>query len=145
MCNLSVTKRHVGDSPNIWRKGLLTDENKIELFGHQGKCYVWHKPNTSSPLEPHQPENLLTLRTPSPQWSMVVAASCCGGAFHWQRLGNWSKLKEWWTALNTGTFLRETSSSLPEVWDRHGGSPSGRTMTLSILLKQHSSGIRGNI
>ncbi|CDQ85773.1 unnamed protein product [Oncorhynchus mykiss] len=66
MCNLSVTKRHVGDSPNIWRKGLLTDENKIELFGHQGKCYVWHKPNTSSPLEPHQPENLITLRTPSP-------------------------------------------------------------------------------
>ena len=28
-------------------------------------------------------------------------------------------------------------------WD--GDSPSSRTMTLRILLKQHSSGLRGNI
>jgi hypothetical protein len=36
---------------------------------------------------------------------------------------------------NTGKFLRETCFSLPEIWDWDGGSPSSRTMTLSILLK----------
>ena len=45
-------------------------------------------------------------------------------------------------ALNTGKFLRETCFSLQEIWDWDGGSPSSRTMTLSILLKQHSSGLR---
>ena len=39
-------KRHVGDTPNIWKKVLWSDETKIELFGHQGKRYFWHKPNT---------------------------------------------------------------------------------------------------
>jgi hypothetical protein len=37
----------MGDSPNIWKKVLWSDETKIELFGHQGKRYVWCKPNTS--------------------------------------------------------------------------------------------------
>ena len=40
---LVFAKRHVGDS---------TIDSKIELFGHQGKRYVWRKPNTS-----HHPEN----------------------------------------------------------------------------------------
>jgi hypothetical protein len=53
---LVFAKRHVGDSPNIWKKVLWSDE----LFGHQGKHYVCSKPNTS-----HHPENT----------SMVVAAS----------------------------------------------------------------------
>ena len=44
-------KRHVGDSPNVWRKVLWSDETKIELFSHQGKCYVWGKPNTSHHLK----------------------------------------------------------------------------------------------
>jgi murein L,D-transpeptidase YafK len=30
-------------------------------------------------------------------------------------------LKEWWMALNTGKFLRETGFSLPEMWDWDGG------------------------
>ena len=51
---LVFAKRHVGDSPNIWKKVLWSDETKIELFGHQGKCYVWRKPNTY-----HHPENLI--------------------------------------------------------------------------------------
>ena len=63
----------------------------------------------------------IILRTPSPQWSMVVAASCCGDVFIRQGLGNWSELKEWWMALNTGTFLRETRFSLPRIWDWDGG------------------------
>uniref|UniRef100_A0AAZ3RR21 Transposase Tc1-like domain-containing protein n=1 Tax=Oncorhynchus tshawytscha TaxID=74940 RepID=A0AAZ3RR21_ONCTS len=50
---LVFTKRHVGDSPNIW-KVLWPDETKMELFGHQGKRYVWCRPNTS-----HQPENTI--------------------------------------------------------------------------------------
>ena len=45
-------KKHVGDSTNIWKKVFWLDETKIDLFGHQGKRYVWHKPNTS-----HLPEN----------------------------------------------------------------------------------------
>ena len=45
--------------------------------------------------------------------------------------------------LNTGKLLRETCFSLPEIWDWDIGSPSSRTMTLSILWKQHSSGLRG--
>jgi hypothetical protein len=49
---LMFAKRHVGDSPNIWKKVLWSDKTQIELFGHQGKCYVWRKPNTS-----HHPEN----------------------------------------------------------------------------------------
>ena len=40
-------KRHVGDSPNKWKKALWSDETEIEMFGHQGKRNVWHKPNTS--------------------------------------------------------------------------------------------------
>ena len=57
-------KRHVGDSPNIWKNVLWSDETKIELFGHQGKrCLA--QTNTS-----HHPEN-----------TMVVAATCCGDVF----------------------------------------------------------------
>ena len=37
----------------------------------------------------------ITPRTPSPQWSMVVAVSCCWDVFHRQGLGNWSDMKEW--------------------------------------------------
>uniref|UniRef100_A0AAZ3SG63 Transposase Tc1-like domain-containing protein n=1 Tax=Oncorhynchus tshawytscha TaxID=74940 RepID=A0AAZ3SG63_ONCTS len=50
--HLVLAKRHVGESPNIWKKVLWSDENKIELFGHQGKRYVWCKPNPS-----HHPGN----------------------------------------------------------------------------------------
>ena len=87
------------------------------------------------------PTPLITLRIPSTRWSMVVAGSCCGYVFHQQGLGNWSELKEWWIALNAGNVLRETCFSLQEIWDWDGGSPSSRTMTLSILLKQHLSGL----
>ena len=48
-------KRHVGNSPNIGKKVLWSDETNIELFGHQRKRYVWRKSNTS-----HQPENTIS-------------------------------------------------------------------------------------
>ena len=50
-----------------WYSGQI---GKIELFGHQGKCYVWRKPTTS-----HHSEKTIT------QGSMVLAASCCGDVF----------------------------------------------------------------
>ena len=49
-----VHRKAWGDSPNIWKKVLWSDETKIELFVRQGKCYVWRKPNTS-----HHPESTI--------------------------------------------------------------------------------------
>jgi hypothetical protein len=49
--HLVFSKRHVGDSPNIWKKDIWSGETKMELFG---KRYVWHKPNTS-----HHPETTI--------------------------------------------------------------------------------------
>ena len=54
MARFEFAKRHVGDSQNVWRKVLWSDETKIELFGHQRKRYVWHKPNTL-----HHPKNTI--------------------------------------------------------------------------------------
>lgn len=48
------------------------------------------------------------LTTPSPQWSVVVAASCCGAAFHQQELENQKELNERWLVWNIKKFLRET-------------------------------------
>ena len=50
--HLVFAKRYVGDSPNIWKKVLWSDETKIKLFGHQGKRYVAN------------PTTLITPRTP---------------------------------------------------------------------------------
>jgi hypothetical protein len=44
----------MGDSPNIWKKVVWSEETKMELLCHQGKRYVWRKPNTS-----HHPENTI--------------------------------------------------------------------------------------
>jgi hypothetical protein len=52
--HLVFTKRHVGDTPNIWKKVLWSDETKSEFFVHQGKGYVWRKSNIS-----HHPENTI--------------------------------------------------------------------------------------
>ena len=40
---------------------------------------------------------LLTCPIPSQQWSIVVAASCCGSVFQWRGLGDLSRLRESWT------------------------------------------------
>ena len=52
--HFEFAKRHVGDSPNVLRKVLWSDETKILLFGHHRKHYVWRKPNTS-----HHPRNTI--------------------------------------------------------------------------------------
>uniref|UniRef100_F6Z3Z6 Fizzy-related protein homolog n=1 Tax=Xenopus tropicalis TaxID=8364 RepID=F6Z3Z6_XENTR len=38
---------HVGDTANMWKKVLWSDETKIELFGQNAKRYVWRKTNTA--------------------------------------------------------------------------------------------------
>jgi hypothetical protein len=75
---------HVGDSSNIWKKVHWSDETKIELFGHQGKHFVWRKPNTSHHSREHHPH--------SEAWWWQHHAVVM--FFHRQGLGNWSKLKE---------------------------------------------------
>jgi hypothetical protein len=47
-------KRHVGDSPNIWRKVLWSDGTEIELFSIKENT-VWCKPNTSHYFENSNP------------------------------------------------------------------------------------------
>jgi hypothetical protein len=61
---------HVGDSPNIWKKVLCSDETKIEIFGHQAKRYVWRKPTNT-----HHPENTI------PTWKHGVGSIMLWGCF----------------------------------------------------------------
>uniref|UniRef100_A0A8C7MH88 SEC24 homolog D, COPII coat complex component n=1 Tax=Oncorhynchus kisutch TaxID=8019 RepID=A0A8C7MH88_ONCKI len=51
-CCLKFATSHLGDTPNMWKKVLWSDETKIELFGNNAKCYVWRKSNTA-----HHPEH----------------------------------------------------------------------------------------
>jgi hypothetical protein len=38
-CCLKFATSHLGDTPNIWKKVLWSDETKIELFGNNAKRY----------------------------------------------------------------------------------------------------------
>ena len=40
---LQFAKSHVGDTANMWKKVLWSDETKIELFGLNAKRNVWQK------------------------------------------------------------------------------------------------------
>ncbi|CAB1432769.1 unnamed protein product [Pleuronectes platessa] len=51
---LEFARSHVGDTANMWKKVLWSDETKIELFGLNAKRYVWRKPNTA-----HHPEHTI--------------------------------------------------------------------------------------
>ena len=65
---LEFTQRHVGDSKLNWKKVLWPDETNIfsaiRLQAMFGRCHTTH----------------MTTNTPSPLWSMVLEASCCGDA-----------------------------------------------------------------
>lgn len=82
-------------------------------------------------------QHIITQRTPSLQWNMVAAASCCGDVSQQQGLGKWSKSRGSWMVLNTGVFLTKTCFRWSMIWDWDRGSPSNRTMTPSMQLKQH--------
>lgn len=103
MAHFEFAKRHVGDSQNVWRKVLWSDETKY---------YVWRKPNTS-----HQPMNT------------IPTVKHGGGSF---------MLWGCFSAAGTGKLVRVERKM-------DGGSPSSRTMTPNTRLKQHLSGLRGNI
>uniref|UniRef100_A0A6I8RU66 Transposase n=1 Tax=Xenopus tropicalis TaxID=8364 RepID=A0A6I8RU66_XENTR len=44
---LQFATSHVGDTANMWKKVLWSDETKMELFGQNAKRYVWQKTNTA--------------------------------------------------------------------------------------------------
>jgi hypothetical protein len=44
---LVFAKRHTGDTPTYGRRYSGQMRQKCSFFNHQGKCYVWRKPNTS--------------------------------------------------------------------------------------------------
>ncbi|CDQ99897.1 unnamed protein product, partial [Oncorhynchus mykiss] len=46
-CRLKFATSHLGDTPNMWKKVLWSDESKIELFGNNAIRYVWRKSNTA--------------------------------------------------------------------------------------------------
>uniref|UniRef100_A0A8K9UU74 Tc1-like transposase DDE domain-containing protein n=1 Tax=Oncorhynchus mykiss TaxID=8022 RepID=A0A8K9UU74_ONCMY len=50
-CCLKFATSQLGDTPNMWKKVLWSDETKIELFGNNAKHYVWRKSNTAHHTE----------------------------------------------------------------------------------------------
>ncbi|KAK3569633.1 hypothetical protein QTP86_002580 [Hemibagrus guttatus] len=74
---LEFAKRHLKDSQTMRNKILWSEETKIELFGLNGKHYVWRKPGTA-----HHLANTI------PTIGMVVTASRCGNVFQWLELGD---------------------------------------------------------
>uniref|UniRef100_A0A803JNW0 Tc1-like transposase DDE domain-containing protein n=1 Tax=Xenopus tropicalis TaxID=8364 RepID=A0A803JNW0_XENTR len=44
---LQFATSHEGDTANMWKKVLWSDETKLELFGQNAKRYVWRKTNTA--------------------------------------------------------------------------------------------------
>ncbi len=108
---------------NTWRI-LWSDETKIELFGLNSKRYVWRKQAL-----------LITCPIQSQQWSMVVAASCCGGVFQLQGQDDWLQSRERWMRPSTGISWTKTFSRVLRTSDWAEGLPSNKTMTLSTQLK----------
>ena len=52
---LEFATSHVGDTANMWKKVLWSDETKMELFGLNAKRSLWRKPNTAHHPEPTIP------------------------------------------------------------------------------------------
>uniref|UniRef100_A0A3Q3JS38 Transposase n=1 Tax=Monopterus albus TaxID=43700 RepID=A0A3Q3JS38_MONAL len=44
---LTFARENVDKDQDFWNNVRWTDESKIELFGHQSRGHVWHKPNTA--------------------------------------------------------------------------------------------------
>ncbi len=78
---------------------------------------------------------LITCPIQSQQWSMVVAASCCGGVFQLQGQDDWLQSRERWMRPSTGISWMKTFSRVLRTSDWADGLPSNKTMTLSTQLK----------
>uniref|UniRef100_A0A8C7GHX2 Transposase n=1 Tax=Oncorhynchus kisutch TaxID=8019 RepID=A0A8C7GHX2_ONCKI len=72
-CCLEFATSHLGDTPNMWKKVLWSDETKIELFGNNAKRYVWRKSNTA-----HHPEH--TIPTVKHGGGSVMVWACFSSA-----------------------------------------------------------------
>uniref|UniRef100_A0A803JUL1 Transposase Tc1-like domain-containing protein n=1 Tax=Xenopus tropicalis TaxID=8364 RepID=A0A803JUL1_XENTR len=44
---LKFARENVDKRQDFWNNVLWTDGSKMELFGHQNRGFVWHKPNTA--------------------------------------------------------------------------------------------------
>uniref|UniRef100_A0A8K9XYG5 Tc1-like transposase DDE domain-containing protein n=1 Tax=Oncorhynchus mykiss TaxID=8022 RepID=A0A8K9XYG5_ONCMY len=97
-CCLKFATNHLGDTPNMWKKVLWSDETKIELFGNATMQNVMFGVKATQ---------LITLNTPSPLSNMVVAASWFGPAFLQQGQGRWLKLMGRWDGAKYRTILEE--------------------------------------
>ena len=51
---MQFAKSHVGDTANMWKKVLWSNETKIVGLGLKEKYYVWWKTNTA-----HHPEHII--------------------------------------------------------------------------------------
>uniref|UniRef100_A0A8K9WP00 Tc1-like transposase DDE domain-containing protein n=1 Tax=Oncorhynchus mykiss TaxID=8022 RepID=A0A8K9WP00_ONCMY len=100
-CCLKFATSHLGDTPNMWKKVLWSDETKIELFGNNAKRYVWRKSNTA-----HHPEH--TIPTVKHGGGSIVV----GPAFLQQGQGRCLKLMGRWMEPNTGPFWMESAKDL---------------------------------
>ncbi len=72
---------------------------------------------------------LITCPIQSQQWSMVVAASCCGGVFQLQGQDDWLQSRERWMRPSTGISWTKTFSRVLRTSDWAKGLPSNKTMT----------------
>ena len=68
---LQFARSHVGDTANMWKKVLWSDETKI--FGLNAKRYVWRKTNTA-----HHPEH--TIPTVKYGGSSIMLWGCFSSA-----------------------------------------------------------------
>ncbi len=100
---------------NTWRI-LWSDETKIETFLAlilSGMC------GENQAL-------LITCPIQSQQWSMVVAASCCGGVFQLQGQDDWLQSRERWMRPSTGISWTKTFSRVLRTSDWAEGLPSNK-------------------
>ncbi len=67
---------------------------------------------------------------------MLVAASCGGGVFQQQELGDWSGLRESWMEQSTEIFSMKTCSTALRTSDWAEGSPSNMTMKHTAKVTQ---------
>uniref|UniRef100_A0AAX7UC00 Transposase Tc1-like domain-containing protein n=1 Tax=Astatotilapia calliptera TaxID=8154 RepID=A0AAX7UC00_ASTCA len=101
---LQFATSHVGDTANMWKKVLWSDETNMELFGPNAKRYVWRKTNTA-----HHSEH--TIPTVKYGGGSIMLWDCFSPA----GTGSWSELMGRWMEPNTGQSWKKTSWSLQKT------------------------------
>lgn len=43
---IAFAKKHISEPGDFWKKVIISDESKFNIFGSDGQCYVWRKPNS---------------------------------------------------------------------------------------------------